>query len=208
MQALLPIAYGAIAGGVLAVLARLLSGLLLKQRGFEPKMERNHFYIMLAAMALVGGIVGWRAGVSFKGLYLLLILLVASCAFYIDARNRVIPNELVLSILVLSAAFGLAGAIHFQIWQSLLGLVVCFVIFFLPSLFGKQVGAGDVKLAAAMGFALGLTGSLYAIACMGALVLLYTFLDNRLPLAERLKAMIPMGPFLALGLVAVSIILA
>jgi len=85
---------------------------------------------------------------------------------------------------------------------------VCFVIFFLPSLFGKQVGAGDVKLAAAMGFALGLTGSLYAIACMGALVLLYTFLDNRLPLAERLKSMIPMGPFLALGLVVVSIILA
>jgi len=208
MQAWLPIVYGTIAGGLLAVLARLLCALLLKQRGFEPKMERRHFWIMLASMAIIGGIIGWRAGVSFKGLYLLLILLVAASAFYIDAKNRVIPNELVLSILVLSAAFGLPGAIHFQIWYSLLGLVVCFVIFFLPSLFGKQVGAGDVKLAAAMGFALGLTGSLYAIACMGALVLLYTFLDNRLPLAERLKTMIPMGPFLALGLVAVSIILA
>ena len=208
MQAWMPIVYGTLSGGLLAVLARLLCGLLLKQRGYDPNMTRKHFFIMLASMALAGGIIGWRAGVSFKGLYLLLILLVAACTFYIDARNRVIPNELVLSILVLSAAFGLAGAISFQIWQSLLGLVVCFVIFFLPSLFGKQVGAGDVKLAAAMGFALRLTGSLYAIACMGALVLLYTFLDNRLPLAERLKSMIPMGPFLALGLVVVSIILA
>lgn len=208
MQAWMPIVYGTISGGVLAVLARLLCGLLLKQRGFEPTMERKHFWIMLAGMALVGGIIGWRAGVSFRGLYLLLILLVAACAFYIDAKHRVIPNELVLSILVLSAVFGLTGAIQFDILYSLLGLVVCFVIFFLPSLFGKQIGAGDVKLAAAMGFALGLTGSLYAIACMGALVLLYTLLDNRLPLAQRLKEMIPMGPFLAIGLVAVSIILA
>lgn len=207
MQAWLPIVIGTISGGLLAVLARLLCGLLLKQRGFESSMERKHFWIMLAGMALTGGIIGWRAGISFRGLYLMLILFVAACTFYIDAKKRIIPNELVLAILVLAACFGLTGAIHFQIWYSLLGLVVCFVIFFLPSLFGKQVGAGDVKLAAAMGFALGLTGSLYAIASMGALVLLYTFLDNRLPLAERLKAMIPMGPFLALGLIAVSIIL-
>ncbi|MBA4347355.1 MAG: hypothetical protein C0413_00680 [Clostridiales bacterium] len=207
MQAWLPIVYGTISGGLLAVLARLLCGVLLKNRGLAPNIGRKHFWIMLASMALVGGIIGWRAGVSFQGLYLLLILLVAACAFYIDAKNRVIPNELVLSILILSAVFGITGAIRFQIWHSLLGLVVCFIIFFLPGLFGKQVGAGDVKLAAAMGFALGLTGSLYAIACMGALVLIYTFLDNRLPLAERLKTMIPMGPFLAIGLVAVSIIL-
>ncbi|MEZ4509605.1 MAG: hypothetical protein R2881_08245 [Eubacteriales bacterium] len=59
-----------------------------------------------------------------------------------------------------------------------------------------------------MGFCIGLTGSLYAIACMGALVLLYTMLDTRLPLAQRLKEMILMGPFLAIGLVVVSIILA
>ncbi|MEZ4627541.1 MAG: prepilin peptidase [Eubacteriales bacterium] len=65
------------------------------------------------------------------------------------------------------------------------GLVVCFVIFFLPSLFGKQVGAGDVKLAAAMGFALP-DWQLVRDQCMGALVLLYTMLDTRLPLAQRL----------------------
>ena len=208
MQAWLPVIIGVALGAALSFPARLLCSFLLKQRGFDPAMERNHFYMLLAALAMIGGVIGWRAGVSFRGLYLMLILFVAACAFYIDAKNRVIPNELVLAILVLAAAFGLAGAIHFQICMSLIGLVVCFIIFFLPGLFGKQVGAGDVKLAASMGFALGLTGSLYAIAAMGALVLLYTFLDNRLPLAERLKTMIPMGPFLALGLIAMSIILA
>ena len=208
MQAWLPVIIGFALGAALSFPVRLLCSFLLKQRGFDPAMERKHFLMLLAALALIGGMIGWRAGVSFRGLYLMLILFVAACAFYIDAKNRVIPNELVLAILVLAAAFGLTGTIHFQIWMSLIGLVVCFIIFFLPGLFGKQVGAGDVKLAASMGFALGLTGSLYAIAAMGALVLLYTFLDNRLPLAERLKTMIPMGPFLALGLIAMSIILA
>ena len=207
MQVVLPVIYGAALGAVLAIPARLLSQFLFKQRGIEQIMERLHFIILLVGMALLGGVIGWRAGVTFRGLYLLLLLFVSACVFYIDAVRRIIPNELVLSILVLAAAFGFSGAIRFQIWQSLLGLVVCFVIFFLPSLFGKAVGAGDVKLAAAMGFALGLMGSLYAIAGMGALVLLFLLLDQRLPFAEKLKQMVPMGPSLALSLIAVSIIL-
>ena len=207
MQVLLPIFYGAALGAALAVPARLLSGLLLKRRGFEAQMERRHFLIMLAAMTLTGGVIGWRAGVTFRGLYLLLLLLVSACAFCIVAKHRVIPNELWLAVLAFALAFGIPGALKFQIWQSLLGFAVCFVIFFIPSLFGQKIGAGDVKLAAAMGFALGLTGSLYAIACMGALVLLYAVLDQSMPLPQRLKTMIPMGPFLALALVAMSIIL-
>ena len=207
MQALLPVIYGAALGAMLAVPARLFYGLLLKQRGIAGQMERKHFWMLLAGLVLLGGVIGWRAGVTFRGLYLMLLLLVAGLAFLIDATHRIIPNELVLAILVLAAVFGLTGAIRFQIWNSLLGLAVCFVIFFLPGLFGKQVGAGDVKLAAAMGFALGLMGSLYAIACMGALVLLYAVLDQSMPLPERFKKMIPMGPFLALALVAMSIIL-
>ena len=207
MLDLLPVICGAALGAGLAIPARLISGLLLKQRGFAPGMERKHFWMMLAGMSVIGGVIGWRAGVSFRGLYLMLLLLSAACVFYTDAKHRVIPNELVLAILALAAVFGLTGAIRFQIWQSLLGFAVCFVIFFLPALFGKKVGAGDVKLAAAMGFALGFTGSLYAIACMGALVLVYAILDHRMPLPQMLKTMIPMGPFLALALVAVSIIL-
>jgi len=208
MQGLLPVLYGAALGAVLAVPARLVCGLLLKGRGLVPDMERKHFWILFAGLALIGGVIGWRAGVSFRGLYLMLLLFAAACAFYIDAKHRVIPNELVLAILALAAAFGLAGAIRFQIWSSLLGLAACFAIFFIPSLFGQKVGAGDIKLAAAMGFALGLTGSLYAVACMGALVLLYAVVDRSMPLPQRLKTMIPMGPFLALALVAMSILLA
>ena len=206
-QFLLPISVGAVLGAALAIPAKLLCALLLKMRDKPPEMERKHFWLLFAGMAVLGSVIGWRAGFTFRGLYLMLMLVVAACAFYIDAKERIIPNELVLAILALAAVFGLTGAVSFQIVQSLLGLAACFIIFFVPSLFGKKVGAGDVKLAAAMGFALGLVGSLYAIACMGVLVLGYALLDSRLPLSQRLKAMIPMGPFLALALIVVLLIL-
>ena len=207
MLELLPVICGVALGAALSVPVKIVCGLLLKQRGFAPEIERKHFWILRASLALIGGVIGWRAGISFRGLYLILLLFVSACAFYIDARQRVIPNELVLSILVLAAVFGFTGAITFNIWQSLLGLAACFVIFLLPSFFGKQVGAGDIKLAAAMGFALGLVGGLYAVAAMGALVLLYVLIERDMPLVQRLKTMIPMGPFLALALVVMSILL-
>ena len=207
IESLLPVLYGALLGAALAVPVRLLCALLLKMRGISADMTKKHFAILLAGLALAGGAIGWRAGISFLGLYMFLILVAAACAFYIDAKHRIIPNELVLAIVALTAVFGFTGAIRFQIWQSLLGLAVCFAIFFIPGLFGKSVGAGDVKLAAAMGFALGLAGSMYAIAGMGVLVLGYTLVGSRVPLSQRWKTLIPMGPFLSVALVVVLLMI-
>ena len=203
---LLQILAGVAIGALLAFPARALCGWLLRQRGIDGQMPRRHFWLLLSCLAVVGGVIGWRAGFTLRGAYLVLLLFVAACTFYIDARNRIIPNELVLAILVLAAAFGLTGQIPFQIGSSLLGLAACFVLFFLPSVFGRSIGAGDVKLAAAMGFALGLTGSLYAIVGMGVLVLGYVLLSSNLRFSERLKQTIPMGPFLTVALVAVSVL--
>ena len=203
---LLQILAGVASGALLAFPVRALCGWLLRRRGFDGQMARRFFWMLLSGMALVGGVIGWRAGFTLRGGYLLLLLFTAACAFYIDARHRIIPNELVLSIVLLAAAFGLTGAIPFQIGSSLLGLAACFVLFFLPSAFGRSVGAGDVKLAAAMGFALGLTNSLFAIAGMGVLVLGYVLVSGNLRFSERLKQTIPMGPFLTLALVAVSVL--
>ncbi|NLI54197.1 MAG: prepilin peptidase [Clostridiales bacterium] len=169
-------------------------------------MEQKHLSIMIPCLAVIGGVIGWRAGLTLRAIYLVLLLAVAAIVFYVDALHRIIPNELVLAIPVLAAGFGLTGAIPFDIVSSLIGFAACFLVFFIPGVFGKKIGAGDVKLAAAMGFALGLTGSLYAVAGMGALVLLYVLFARGMPLAERLKSTIPMGPFLALALVVVSVI--
>ncbi len=197
---------GMAAGSALFFPAQFLCAFLLRQRGLDPAMERKQQWVLLGCMAAAGGFITWRAGVSLRTLYLMLVLIVAASVSYIDAKHRVIPNELVLAVIALSAVFGLTGVISFQIWSSLLGFVACFITFLVPCVWKQKIGAGDVKLAAAMGFALGFSGSLYAIVCMGGFVLIYLLIEQRLPVAERLKTMIPMGPFLAAALVIVSAI--
>lgn len=197
---------GALAGALLIIPVRLLCSLLLKRRKQETAMTRQQTILLASCLAVSGGVIVWRAGVSFLTLYLFLLLLDAACVAYIDASVRLIPNELVLAVIALAALFGILGVTRFQIWSSLLGLVVSFVVFFLPSVLKQKIGAGDVKFAAAMGFALGLTNSLYAIACMGALVLVYLAAERMLSLPTTLKTMIPMGPFLAAALVIVSVL--
>jgi leader peptidase (prepilin peptidase)/N-methyltransferase len=197
---------GMAAGSALFFPVQFLCTFLLRQRGLDPAMERKQQWVLLGCMAAAGGLIAWRAGVSLRALYLMLVLVVAASVSYTDAKHRVIPNELVLAVIALSALFGFTGVISFQIWSSLIGFAACFVVFMIPCVWKGKIGAGDVKLAAAMGFALGVSGSLYAIVCMGGLVLLYLLIGQRVPMAERLKTMIPMGPFLAAALVVVSAI--
>lgn len=206
LQQVWMILLGAFVGALLVFPVRLICSVLLKRRGQEMAMARRQMILLASCLAVSGGVIAWRAGVSLLALYLFLLLVAAACVAYIDASVRLIPNELVLSVIALSALFGVLGVTRFQIWSSLLGLVVSFVVFFLPSLLKQKIGAGDVKFAAAMGFALGLTNSLYAIACMGALVLIYLVVERMLSLPTTLKTMIPMGPFLAAALVIVSVL--
>jgi leader peptidase (prepilin peptidase)/N-methyltransferase len=205
-QIVLAILIGIVAGALLAIPVQLICSFLLRRRSLPWQLERKYRIILFLSMALVGGAIGWRAGLSFRALYLLLLLVVAAVAFITDALHRIIPNEAVLAIILLAAAFGFAGAIPFQIVSSLIGLAGCFVLFFVPGLFGKSIGAGDVKLAAAMGFALGIAGSLYAIVGMGVLILGYILVSHSVPMAQRLKSMIPMGPFLSVALIIVSLL--
>jgi len=180
--------------------------LLLRQRGLETGMKRGQQWFLLAGMCAAGGLIALRAGISLRALYLLLLLVVAASVAFIDGKHRIIPNELVIAVFALSAAFGALGVISFQIGSSLLGFAVCFAVFLVPCLWKRKIGAGDVKFASAMGFALGLMNSIYAIVCMGAFVLAYILLEQRIPAAQKMKAMIPMGPFLAAALVVVSAI--
>jgi leader peptidase (prepilin peptidase)/N-methyltransferase len=140
-----------------------------------------------------GRLIAWRTGVTLRALYLMLVLVVAASVSYIDTKHRVIPNELVLAVIVLSAAFGLTGVISFHIGSSLLGFAVCFAVFLIPCVWKRRIGAGDVKLAAAMGFALGLTDSLYAIVCLRGFVLLYLLVNAAFRWRDRFKSMIPRG---------------
>ncbi|MCL7748017.1 A24 family peptidase [Halalkalibacter alkaliphilus] len=95
-------------------------------------------------------------------LYYYLLALFVIIAFYTDVKNSKIPNWLTMSGV-------LAGLLYHLIFNgfdgllfSILGLVVSGGILLLMYVF-KALGAGDVKLFAAIGAIAGLHFSLYAI---------------------------------------------
>lgn len=73
---------------------------------------------------------------------------------YMDVRYRRIPNKLVLVTLLTGVAINAFFGSWHGIWNSLEGLVIAFGLMFMFHLFGTM-GAGDVKLFAAIGAVIG-----------------------------------------------------
>jgi len=111
-----------------------------------------------------------------------LLLLVPMAAFiiYYDVRYRRIPNLLVLGLLIggltINISFGgLSGAL-----TSVEGFALAFLPMFLIHLFGAM-GAGDVKLFAAVGSVIGVSMVLLTflvVVMLGAALAVYTMLRS------------------------------
>jgi prepilin signal peptidase PulO-like enzyme (type II secretory pathway) len=98
---------------------------------------------------------------------------------------------------------GVSGFPEFNVLQSLAGLIAGFIIFAFPAVLSKNVGAGDIKLASAVGFSLGIMNLLYAIVLMGLCILAYAVLQSRMTFSTAIHSMIPMGPFIAMAMIVV-----
>lgn len=91
--------------------------------------------------------------VVIKGYLFAMILLVAG---YIDIKTKTIPNYIHILII-------LVGLINIDIFQSLMGLIIVPLPFFIMAcLKENSIGGGDIKLMGASGFFLGVTGGLLA----------------------------------------------
>jgi leader peptidase (prepilin peptidase)/N-methyltransferase len=120
----------------------------------------------------------------------------------IDIKIRIIPNELVLLMATAGVAF---QALHFGFSSlvvavaSMIGMVGSFTA--VAGLVGLcKVGAGDVKLAGAMGLVLGFPNIITALAVMSAAILIYSsvgFITKKL----SLQSMVPFAPFMMFGTV-------
>lgn len=133
----------------------------------------------------------------------IVIIIVLGIAVYYDLRFRRIPNWLTMSALVAGVGYhtiagGFAGA-----GVSLLGMAAGFGCFFLFYIFGGM-GAGDVKLMAAIGSLLGPRDVLFAAAFTAiaggvyAVILIFAGKKNRKALARygiMAKALVTTGHF-------------
>lgn len=92
---------------------------------------------------------------------ILILYLVLAIAISCDVRTRKIPNQLV----VVAAAVGLGASLTpdgIGLAQSAGGLALGFALL-LPLYWLRTLGAGDVKLMAALGTFLGIEGSIVAV---------------------------------------------
>jgi prepilin peptidase CpaA len=110
----------------------------------------------------------------------LLLVPVAVVVIYNDVRYRRIPNIVVLTTLIAGIAVNtVAGSWHGTI-LSLQGLLLAFVPMLMLHLFGAM-GAGDVKLAGAVGAVLGVgmvPSALIIIVMLGAALAIYSMIRS------------------------------
>lgn len=87
------------------------------------------------------------AGINIRILMLAVLL---SLAMLSDLKRRKIPNKLTVTFVLIGIIFNSIIDFPYGILSAIVGIVVGFLVFFLPYLM-KTMGAGDVKLMAAIG---------------------------------------------------------
>ena len=203
---------GCLLGAAMKPLSDPLSRRLLTVRNKEYRETRKMYLLQLLISALLGGGIGYRFGFSLQSLFLILLLFVGNVISFTDIQCRIIPNDMIITIFGIKLVFGILALMkvgNLPKWNPLLslaGFAVLAAIFFLPVIFGKKIGFGDIKLAMAMGFAAELMPGLYAICLMGVLVVIYGILQRQVPFIGFLKMDFPMGPFLCTALILALLI--
>lgn len=123
---------------------------------------------------------------------------------FIDLAIRRIPNELLLTMLIVSLAKFIAepliyeGSIKQNLILAVVGIICGFVLFSLPQKLGRYIGAGDIKLSAVIGFSLGVVGYLQAMIIMALIMLVYLVI-LLITKKGNMKSFAPMGPALCVG---------
>jgi leader peptidase (prepilin peptidase)/N-methyltransferase len=202
-----------------SVIAALVTGLLTVLGTFlSPRWLENHRptrteYIVLALLGLgLGAALGYShglAGLTWQYCLLTSALLVAS---FVDLKEHIIPNEVVLATLV--GAVLLQAVLPAGPWlEALYGLLFGFgSLLVLALAYRGGMGFGDVKIAAAIGFVLTWRGGGVPYYFPTIIALLLAFIlggvvSLGLLLTRRVgrKDAIPFGPFLATGAIVVML---
>lgn len=164
------------------------------------------------AICLINGAAWALSGLNIENpiIALLIALQITICVViaFIDINIRIIPNECVLIIVVVGLMFQLMNYGLKALLPALVSMVVMMAVFTSVAAFvgfGK-VGAGDVKLAGAMGLALGYPLIMTGVGIMAAV--LFAFIAVGMALKKlALASMLPLAPFITAGYAGVLITL-
>ena len=197
----------AVIGALVALPARALSQKLIRDRQGEPCVSRMLCGTHSAAGWAVISMLGWaliaaanREAGMVRLIQFVCVFELMLCLSAVDILIRRIPNELLLALLSVFVIGGIAGG-TLQFKSNLLGALIAAAAFTLPSKMGVNIGWGDVKYAAVIGFGLGLIGFLQVTAVMAITLGIYTvylYVTRR----GSIKSFAAIGPYLSLGAVS------
>lgn len=197
-------------GGVVGFFMEKLTILLIHKRVSEPIANRFCGSLTKSALWIVINSLVWYFTFLLGGLCpntVECVLVFSACLVLsaVDITIRKIPNELLGFILILSVIAIISNRQILDIKSNLIGLVVGFGVFFVPAYIGKSAGWGDIKFAAVVGFSLGGFQFLSATAIMSVVLIIYT-LYLYLSKKGSLKTKVALGPFMAIGFVAIKLL--
>lgn len=203
---------GIIVGIICKYIGDYLERYILNKRNLEVYTSKLQNIVVLILSIATGVAIMIKFDSIVEIIYSFLMLVICILISVIDLHHRIIPNKLLLAMLIVKLVVGIPGLLgvggfpKFNVTYSIIGLVVGFVIFIIPAVIGKAVGAGDIKLAATIGFCLGVDGLLYTVALMGGFVLVFALVQKNVTLRNMMYEMIPMGPFMAMATIVVMML--
>ncbi|MHB1484110.1 MAG: prepilin peptidase [Saccharofermentanales bacterium] len=142
----------------------------------------------------------WANGMSIRTIQTVIMMSVALIISIIDIKIRIIPDEMVIFMMLASIVFILSGAINQPVLSNIYGFIIGIALFGIMLIMRSNVGGGDVKYIAAMGFCLGYPDIFKAMMIMCSVLLiwlLYLLITKK----GGLKTKFAMGPFISIGFV-------
>ncbi len=176
----------------------------------------REYFFLFAAELFVGIIVLVFAYIhSYTVLSVLNVLCLAQLLLpvaYIDYRNKLIPNQMLICMLIVKVillAFELffqeTDLVNYMISSGISILVFCGVFFLISLVFKNSIGMGDVKLFGVLSIYLGLYGTLHVL--FYALIITFFYACFLLITKKKdKKDEISFAPMVALGMLACVIL--
>ena len=198
-------AAGLAAGFIIPKTVHWIIDFKIRAKGMPSAREEGFSRIFSLFLCLLNTVVWALAGLlmdsALSAAFASILFTTAVVIALIDLRIRLIPNELVLLLLIVGAAYQVADYGLQALPGSLLCMLGMMALFAAAAgLVGfDKVGAGDLKLAGAMGLTLGYPNVVIALVVLCTVLLLYSLCGltvGRL----TLKSMLPLGPFMMTGM--------
>jgi len=189
-----------------------VSDKIIKYKRPETNIDENSFlssYIMKVLIAAVTAVL-WALSGSINytiiGLLISAQITIGIIIGYIDVKIRIVPNELVLAMVVSGIIFQILNYGFRALIVAAITMIVMMGVFTAVAGFvgfGK-VGAGDVKLAGAMGLGLGYPLIVTAVGIMAVSLLIFILTGMALK-KIYLSTMLPFAPFMIIGYITAFI---